>query len=183
MLSAMALALLYHTATPFPGSSIPACCSRDVYCWKLGVTSAGVGAHMNWLVQETHPPVGLLRKRLPHTQVIQTPLPDHCSTTCPTKPKHKRHGKNVTDCHKSKRIVKSFTMASALWVWEVISLLLGRCGCAGDGDFLPVTLLSQATQPHQAVIMEGWDFAALSGKPPSDLFSVSSLFSMLGAWH
>lgn len=48
--------------------------------------------------------------------------------------------------------MKSCTMASALCVCEVICLLLGRCGCAGDGDFLPVTL--QATQPHQIMITE-----------------------------
>lgn len=135
MLSAMAPALLYHTATPIPGSSIPVCYSRDVYCGKLGVTLAGAGAHMNLPVQETHLPVGLLRKKLPHTQVIQTPLPGHCSTTCPTKSKYKNHG------HKSRRLVKSCTKASALSIWEIISLLLGRCGSAGD--FLPVTLLSR----------------------------------------
>lgn len=110
---------------------------------------------MNLVVQESHPPMGLLRKKLPHTQITQTPFPGHCTTTCPTKPKSKNHRKKIIDCDESRRLVKSCTMDSALYIWEVISLLLGRCGCAGDGDFLPATLLSQVAQPQQAVIMEG----------------------------
>lgn len=87
----MALALLYHTATPIPRPLHPSLLQQGCVLLEAGMTSAGAGALMNLLVQETHLPVGLLRKKLPHTQVIQTPLPGHCSTVCPTKPKSKNH--------------------------------------------------------------------------------------------